>query len=46
MEFLHHTEYVPILETADYRAHAAFYLKEGGLTEAEITALLALITEE
>lgn len=46
MEFLHHTECIPILETADYHAHAAFYLKEGGLTEAEIAALLALITKE
>ena len=46
MEFLHHTEYVPILETADYREDAAFYLKDGGMTEEEIAALLALITEE
>lgn len=46
MEFLHQTEDVSILETADYREDAAFYLKDGGLTEDEIAALLTLITEE
>ena len=33
------------LEAADYSEDAVAYLKDGGMTEEEIAALLALITE-
>lgn len=46
MEFLHGTEDIAILETAEYSADAAAYLQAGGLSEEEIADLLALITEE
>lgn len=45
MEFLHGTDDISALEAADYSEDAAAYLKDGGLTEDEIAALLALITE-
>ena len=45
MEFLHGTDNLAELERADYSEDAAAYLRDGGLTDAEIEALLALISE-
>ena len=45
LEFLHGTDDVSVLKTADYREDAAAYLKDGGMTDQEITALTALITD-
>ncbi len=45
MEFLHGTDDLSVLKTADYREDAAAYLKDGGMSEKEIAELLALITQ-
>ncbi len=45
MEFLHGTDDLSVLKTADYREDAAAYLKDGGMNEKEIAELLALITQ-
>lgn len=45
LEFLHGTDEVSALKTADYREDAAAYLKDGGMTDEEISALLSLISQ-
>ncbi len=46
LEFLHGSEDIEALKAADYTEDAAAYLKSGGMTEAEIAALISLITAE
>ena len=45
MEFLHGTDDLAELQSADYREDAAAYLRDGGMTDSEIKALLAMITK-
>ena len=45
MEFLHGTSDLQVLKTANYKEDAIKYLKEGGMTEMEIEALITLITK-
>ncbi len=45
VSYLHGTEDVDELRSADYSADATAYLMEGGMTEAEINDLVMLLTE-
>ncbi|MBQ7064115.1 MAG: tyrosine-protein phosphatase [Firmicutes bacterium] len=45
MEFLHGTDDLPTLKTADYTEDAKVYLRDGGMTDQEITDLVKLITK-
>jgi len=45
MSFLHGTEDVDALKSADYTEDAADYLRSGGMTDSEIEQLLAMITK-
>ena len=45
LEYLHGTEDVSALKTADFREDAAAYLKDGGMTDEELADLLSLITQ-
>ena len=45
LDFLHGTDDVNVLKTADFTEDAKKYLMSGGMSEEEIRSLIALITE-